>query len=120
MVAAQLILAQAPAPRLGLDPELLWTLLALAGVVAVSGLILTVVNRWRKGLTQEDATGDQMASFRELYERGELSQDEYERIKGRLGQRLRSELNLPAPGGPNNPPQPPTPPSPPDAPAPNL
>lgn len=110
MEAARLILAQAPAPRPVLDPELLWTLLALAGVVAVGGLILAGVNRWRKGLAQEDATGDQMVSFRELYERGELSQDEYERIKGRLGQRLRTELNLPAPGGPDKPPRPPTPP----------
>jgi hypothetical protein len=44
-----------------------------------------------------------------LYERGELSEDEFNRLKVLLGERMRKELNLPAP------PSPPTPPKPPEA-----
>ncbi len=120
MVAVQPNLVQAPAPpapvpapRPALDYGLLLTVLALAGVVAVGVLIITVANRWRRNLGQDDVTGDQMGSFRELYERGELSQDEYQRIKDRLGGQLRQELNLPGAPKPDSPPQPPTLPGPP-------
>ena len=116
MVVACLTLAQAPAIPQGFDSESIRTLAALAGVIAVGAIILYLANRWRRNLAQRDDTGDQMGSFRELYERGELSQEEYQRIKDRLGQRLRNELQLPAPKKPENPPPPPSPPARPELP----
>ena len=110
MLAAWLILGQAPAPAPRLEWDgLIWTFLAMAGVIGLAWIALALVGRWRRRVGEEDTTGDQMASFRELYERGELSQEEYDRIKDRLGRRLRQELNLPRP---EVPPQPPTPPAP--------
>lgn len=113
MLTAWLILANAPAPgsarvpNFPFDLDVLWTLGAFLGIVAIGAVIIAVVNRWRKKEDEDDATGDQMSSFRELYQRGELSQEEYDRIKARLGRQLRQELNMPAkhiPAPPTSPP----------------
>jgi hypothetical protein len=111
MVAAWHLLANA---RPGWDLRLFWPALTILGVFALGILIIVWVNRWRKRMSQESA-GDQMVSFRELYERGELSPEEYDRIRSRLARRLRQELDVPAPAPPAPPEGPARPPRPPDA-----
>jgi hypothetical protein len=126
------LLAQAdPAPPPGrgpslLDPQLLWATIALVATLLLGALVLAWFDRLRKRADPSVLTpGDQLAAFRLSYERGELSQEEYERIRARLGPRLRQQLDLPAaptnrdkPGGspgepppaaaPDNPETPPT------------
>jgi hypothetical protein len=90
----------------------------------LGALVLAWFDRLRKRGDQSVLTpGDQLAAFRLSYERGELSQEEYERIRARLGPKLRQQLDLPpqsrerskpAPGepppaaAPDNPETPPT------------
>jgi hypothetical protein len=82
--------------------------LLFVGAILVLALVMVYLERWRKrqrsgGVT----TGDQLAHFRELYERGELSPEEFARIRGLLGERLRQEMEVPAtppaPALPSNP-----------------
>src|SRR5262249_34882370 len=84
------------ARRAVMDPRLLWATLGLIGILLVGALIIWWVDRWRKR-SQEglDSSGDQLAQFRELYEQGNLSAEEFERIRGLLGKRLRQELEMP-------------------------
>jgi putative oligomerization/nucleic acid binding protein len=86
MGAACPLLAAAPAGKFSfLDPSVLIPTLALAGALLVMAVIIAQVQRWRKRQDSETfTTHDQMASFRVLYERGELSQEEYDRIRQRL------------------------------------
>jgi hypothetical protein len=82
----------------------------------VGALIIAIVDRWRKrhGVARVDS-GDQMAHFRALYERGELSKEEFEQIRARLGVRMRRELRLsthPEVDQVKNPPPPPEAPPP--------
>jgi len=88
------------------DPEklgtmrspVLWTTLALVVALLLGALIIAVAERWRKKTREgRSDAGDQLAHFRSLYERGELSREEFERIRGKLGKRMRQELDLPAP-----------------------
>jgi hypothetical protein len=75
------------------DPRLLWACLALVGAVLVGALAISIVDRWRKRSDhQSHRVGDQLEHFRTLYERGELSSEEFERIRGLLQQRLVREL----------------------------
>ena len=93
------------------DPRLLWATLALAGVVLLGAILITLADRWRKRPAEPPCTtDDQLAEFRSLYERGELSQEEFERIRATLSERLRQELEVPAGGSP--PPQTASPPAP--------
>jgi hypothetical protein len=92
--------APAPPPAGGpslLDPRLLWATVSLVAILLLGALVLALFDRLRKRADQNVLTpGDQLAEFRLSYERGELSQEEYERIRAKLGPKLRQQLNLPA------------------------
>jgi hypothetical protein len=102
------LLAQAdpaPAPPKApslLEPQLLWATAALVVTLLLGALVISLFDRWRKRADPAVLTpAEQLAAFRLSYERGELSQEEYERIRARLAPRLREQLNLPpaqAPG----------------------
>ena len=63
----------------------------LAGVLLVGAAVLAVIERWRKQRANETFSAhDQLASFRLLYERGELSQQEFDRIKKQLLVKLKT------------------------------
>jgi hypothetical protein len=56
------------------------------------------VDRWRKRNARlSPAPADQLSQFRSLYERGEMSREEFERVKALLAGQLRQDLNVPAP-----------------------
>lgn len=114
------------ARRPAMDPRLLWATLSLIGILLFGALIIWWVDRWRKrSLESDDSSGDQLAHFRELYDQGSLSAEEFERIRGLLGKRLREELDLsaapppenasPRPEGPDVPPSTNRPPETPDS-----
>ncbi len=80
------VVAQAPAPRAGLwDARLLWAGVALVAALVVGAVVIYLLDRWRR---QPDVStwdpNDELARFRQLYEAGELSQAEFDRIKARL------------------------------------
>lgn len=95
------------------DPRLLWYSLGLVVLLLVGAYVIWLTDRWRKRAQQSHAnSGDQLAHFRRLYERGEFSAEEFARIRGLLTGRLIKEMEKPPP--PEAPPQPPQPPVPPD------
>ncbi len=78
--------------------QLLWTSLILVAVLLVAAVVVAWINRWRR---QRDAQEDlspnvQLAQFRALYERGTISQEEFERLRTLLGARMRESLGVPA------------------------
>jgi len=79
------------------DPRLLWATLALVAIILVGAAVIVWLDRWRK---RSDANpmvaNEDLAYFRELYDRGELSAEEFERVRLRLGRQLRKELDVPA------------------------
>jgi Short C-terminal domain len=78
--------------------QLLWTSLILVAALLVAAVVVAWVNRWRR---QRDAQEDlspnvQLAQFRALYEKGTISQEEFERLRALLGVRMRETLGVPA------------------------
>jgi hypothetical protein len=74
------------------DPQILIATGLLAGTLFVAAIAIALIDRWRKRLQNETySTHDQLASFRLLYERGELSAEEFERICRQLLVRLKHE-----------------------------
>jgi hypothetical protein len=80
------------APVLALTKEerlFLWVSV-LAGVLIVGAVIIARVDRWRKRqMEDEDDFGpEQLGNFREMFERGELSKEEYDRVLRRMAERV--------------------------------
>jgi hypothetical protein len=80
------------------DWSTLWPWVALAaGAVVVGISVIVIVDRWRRRPVQHSpSVNEQLSEFQALYERGELSREEYDRIRSLLGQRLRREMDVPA------------------------
>lgn len=75
--------------------------LLLMGVLVIAALVIIGVGRWVKRPSRQAGTSsDELAHFRLLYEQGEFSREEYERIRSRLVPRLRKELDVPPPPPP--------------------
>jgi uncharacterized membrane protein len=87
---------------------------AVIVLLLVMALVVAWLERWRKRPEQDKmSASDQLARFRELYERGELSPEEFARIRTLLGDRLKEELDLPTAAPESDSPPEPPPPAPP-------
>jgi hypothetical protein len=78
------------------DPQLLWATFALIATLLLGALIFAWLDRWRKRADRDTLTPvDQLTAFRQSYDRGEMSQEEYERIRANLAPKVRQQVNLP-------------------------
>jgi hypothetical protein len=95
MVAAGQLLGQAPK----WNPQITWYGLALAGILLLGAIVIWLVDRWRKKAPQQELynAGDQLTHFRKLYEKGELSAEEFARVRSLLTERMMRELEPPVP-----------------------
>jgi hypothetical protein len=87
-------LAERDAADLLSNAEFLWLVGALVATLLVGALVLSWVERWRKRQLSDSPVSDieQMSMYRQMYERGELSKEEYDRVKAKEAQRLRGKL----------------------------
>jgi hypothetical protein len=77
------------------DSRLFWLTLVLAAVILIGALLIAWLDRWRKHSGSERlSANDQLANFRALYEKGQLSEEEFEKIRELLSQQLRRELDV--------------------------
>jgi hypothetical protein len=74
--------------------EFLWLTGALVAILLIGAFILSRIERWRKRQLTDTAASDieQFSSYRAMYENGELSKEEYDRIKAREAKRLRERV----------------------------
>jgi len=112
MVVTWATLGAAGAPPRSLleEPQFLVATATLVGTLLIGAMVIGLAKRWRqRSTTAPPATGDQLGYFRSLYERGELSRDEFEEIRAKLAQEIKAELQAPSP--PAASPLPPPPPT---------
>jgi hypothetical protein len=82
-------------PRVQWDPQILIYSLIFISILLVGALVIAVVQRWRqlgsRGSCSISAS-DQLAQYRELYEEGEISAEEFQRLRALLGGKIRQEV----------------------------
>ncbi len=80
------------------DPRLLWLTLVLVAIILLGVVVIVCLDRWRKNADAEPLNAtDQLAYYQELYDQGEISQKEFERIRDRLlSQQLQQGVEAPA------------------------
>ncbi len=77
---------------------------ALAGTLLVGALIISWVGRWRKRASNPEilSPSDELATYRKLYEEGELSEEEFEQLRAHLGGKIRKEAQAETRGEPSS------------------
>ena len=88
------LLAQGPKPAGSpFDrPELIIGTAALAGALLVGAFVIFLVDRWRKraALAEVADTGAELTGFRAMYERGEITEEEYNRLRLKVSERVKA------------------------------
>jgi hypothetical protein len=76
----------------------------LAGALLAAAAVIEAVRRWRQRGEKPLTPSDQLATYRALYNRGEISQEEFDRLRDALGGEIRRAA-APPPAAPASIPQ---------------
>ena len=91
---------------------------ALIAVLLSGAVVIWYLDRWRKQRERGAADStESLTTFRALFENGEITEQEYKRIRGKVSTQMRREVGLPMPATVEAPVEP-VPPSPPPDPTP--
>lgn len=99
-----------PAPRPPLDKgqartDLLINIALFGAVVAIFGIIFALAKWWvRRQADDCDHSSMSLGTYREMYENGELTEEEYRQIRDKMAAKMKGGLNLrlPAEDGPKS------------------
>jgi hypothetical protein len=92
-LVASWLIAVADDTRIEAAWKIFWTIVVLIVIVIITGGLIMFITRWTKQTkSAAEAYGDDRASFKVLYERGELTEEEYQKIRARLGQKLKEKI----------------------------
>jgi len=101
------------------QPEVIWGTAGLAVALLVGAFVVWSVDRWRKRSAAGGRSVDELTDFRGMYERGEITEEEYNKLRNKVAQRVRPPASPATPTGPAAPPgSPPNPGNPPNPPPP--
>jgi hypothetical protein len=116
------------------QPEVIWGTVGLIVALLAGAAVVYFVDRWRKrNEAMKRDTTSELTGFRGMYERGEITAEEYARLREQVARRSLADIKTdmpanagkseattgqPLPPDPNLPPSPPNPGNPPDWPPP--
>jgi len=69
----------------------------LAGTLLVAAALIELVRRWLRRGERAQTPSDQLAHYRSLYRRGEISQEEFDNLRAVLGGEIERAVKPPAP-----------------------
>jgi hypothetical protein len=73
------------------QPEVIWGTAGLVVALLVGAFVLHLLDRWRKktaaGVTNP---ADELTDFRRMFEHGEITEEEYARLRTRVAQRVKA------------------------------
>jgi hypothetical protein len=98
------------------QPEVIWGTAGLALALLLGALVIWLVDRWRKRATSTSSnSAEELTEFRGMLERGEITDEEYAKLRTRVSGRMKQPAPAPtaAPGQAAAPPAEPPPQNPP-------
>ena len=95
--------AEPPAPKRS-DPFLTkpqdWVVVGLlVGVLLAGAVALSILDRWRRRAMAGRDAGGELTSFRAMYERGEITEEEYNRLRLKVAERVKTPPAPPSVAG---------------------
>src|SRR5262245_17220496 len=88
-------------------PEVIWGTVGLAVALLAGAIVVWGVDRWRKKATQTTDSGAELTDYRVMFERGEITETEYVKLRNKIASRMKTPAPGPTVGqGPPPPPDP--------------
>lgn len=85
------------------SPEVILGTIGLTLALLIGALVIHLTDRWRKRLTAGVETTSELSQFRAMFERGEITEEEYARLRDRVARRVKTALLSPTPASPTHP-----------------
>jgi hypothetical protein len=77
-------------------PEVIWGTAGLALALLAGALLVYVADRWRKkSAAPIEDTSRELTDFRRMFERGEITEEEYVKLRDKVAQRVKSPPPVP-------------------------
>jgi hypothetical protein len=88
--------AAVPVPPLFafLDARFWWATGALCGALLLGAYVIWAARGWSRRGVETPSANEELSRYRALYEKGEISKQEFDRLRGVLGGEIRSSLGL--------------------------
>ena len=74
------------------EPEVIWGTAGIAVALLVGAFAIWLVDRWRKQATAQREVAAELSDFREMFQRGEITEDEYAKLRNRVAMRVREKI----------------------------
>jgi hypothetical protein len=80
------------------SPEVIWSVVILALALLVGALNVYLTDRWRKGITARSSdAARELTEFRRMYEHGEITEEEYVKLRDKVAKRVKAQPAAQAP-----------------------
>ena len=79
-------------------PEIIWGTAGIAVALLAGALLVYVADKWRKKTARQVSDSSQeLTEFRRMYESGQITQEEYARLRDHVAQRVKTPPPGPVP-----------------------
>jgi hypothetical protein len=79
------------------SPDVIWGTAGLALALLAGALLVYFADRWRKKTANQVADSSrELTEFRRMYQRGEITEEEYAKLRDRVAQRVKAPPPAPA------------------------
>jgi hypothetical protein len=80
------------------EPEVIWGTAGIALALLVGAFVIWMVDRWRKQATAPINATEELSDFRGMLQRGEITEDEYAKLRTGVAKRVKDAAQKPTEG----------------------
>jgi len=79
------------------NPDVIWGIAGLALALLAGAFLVYLTDKWRKRVAAQSVdTSQELTEFRRMFERGEITEEEYAKLRDRVAQRVKAPPPVPA------------------------
>ncbi len=78
-----------------LDARFWWTTGAMMAALLLGAYVIWAFRKWQRSGASHISANEQLSHYRTLLEKGEITEQEFNQLKGVLGGEIRSSLGMP-------------------------
>ncbi|WP_439621845.1 hypothetical protein [Gemmata sp.] len=74
------------------EPEVIWGTAGIAVALLAGAFVIWLVDKWRKNAAAPPDATEELSGFRGMLQRGEITEEEYARLRNKVAARVRDAV----------------------------